>query len=336
MIQAIIIEGLVFGIMALGVFITFRVLDFADLTVDGTFPLGSAVMAVLLLKGVNPFLAILLAFLAGCAAGSITAIIHSKLKIPGLLAGILTMTMLYSINIRILSNRANVSLLKVPTLFKDIQKLAQSIGMQSEYGILIFLILFIALTLVLINLFFHTDFGISLGALGSNPQMITSQGMNPEVIKLIGISLANGLVGVSGALVCMYQGFADVTSGTGTVVAGLASIMIGEFLLKSNKIGVLTFRVFLGSIMYRAIMFAGRQYGYLIHLTANDLKLITGVLIIVCLIISEKGKIFTIKEIKQGMGHGLGKIFPIGKKSCRGNTASSHGDSNSASKGSKS
>lgn len=289
MIQGILIEGLVYSIMALAVFITFRVLDFADMTVDGSFPLGAAVMGVLLSLGVNPFIAISISFLCGAGAGAITAVIHSKLKIPGLLAGILTMTMLYSVNLRIMGNRANLSLLKYDTLFKQIKTLA-SPYMKEEFGILIFLILAVALILILVNIFFHTDFGITLGALGSNPQMITSQAMNPEIIKLVGICVANGLVGISGALACMYQGFADVNSGTGTVVAGLASVMIGEFLLRSNKIAILTLRVILGSILYRAIMFAGRSYGYIIGLTANDLKLITGVLIIICLIISKYGK----------------------------------------------
>lgn len=295
MVQGILIEGLVYGIMALAVFITFRILDFADLTVDGSFPLGSAVVAVLLGAGVNTFAGIGLAFLAGAAAGAVTAVIHSKLKIPGLLAGILTMTILYSINLRIMGNRANISLLRVDTLFKWIKETVSPF-MSGEYGILIFMILAVAVILVLTNLFFHTDFGITLGALGSNQQMITSQAMNPETIKLIGVALSNGLVAVSGALACMYQGFADVNSGTGTVVAGLASVMIGEFLLKSNRIGLLTFRVILGSILYRALMFAGRQWGYVIHLTANDLKLITGALIIACLVISKYGKGFSLKK----------------------------------------
>ena len=299
MIQGIVIEGLVFGIMALGVFITFRVLDFADLTVDGSFPLGSAVMAMLLTAGVNPLFAMTAAFAAGGVAGAVTAVIHSKLKIPGLLAGILTMTMLHSINLRIMGNRANVSLLRVDTLFRSISDFASSF-MPGEYGILLFLALFTLIVLVATNLFFHTDFGITVGALGSNQQMITSQGMNPEVIKLLGVSLSNGLVGVSGALAAMYQGFADVNAGTGTVVAGLASVMIGEFLLRSNKIELLTLRVILGSILYRAIMFSGRQYGYLINLTANDLKLITGVLIIGCLVISKygNGRLFSRKGKK--------------------------------------
>lgn len=288
MIQGILVEGLVYGIMALAVFITFRVLDFADMTVDGSFPLGAAVMAVLLTAGMNPLLAILIAFACGALAGAITAVIHSRLQIPGLLAGILTMTMLYSVNLRILGNRANLSLLRVSTLFNDITDLAGRF-MPAEYGVPIFLALIVAAILLLVDVFFHTDFGITLGALGSNPQMITSQGMNPETVKLIGICLSNGLVGVSGALASMYQGFADVNSGTGTVVAGLASVMIGEFLVRSNRIEVLTFRVILGSILYRAIMYAGRRYGYVINLTANDLKLITGVLIVACLIVSKYG-----------------------------------------------
>ncbi len=288
MIEGILVEGLVYGIMALAVFITFRVLDFADMTVDGSFPLGSAVMAALLTAGANPLLAMLAAFACGAAAGAVTAVIHSKLRIPSLLAGILTMTMLYSINLRVLSNRANLSLLRIDTLFKNIVSLTEGV-IPGEYAILLFLVLAVGVILALTDLFFHTDFGITLGALGSNPQMITSQGMNPETVKLVGVSLSNGLVGISGALAAMYQGFADVNSGTGTVVAGLASLMIGEFILRSNRIEVLTLRVFLGSVLYRAIMFAGRKYGYRVGLTANDLKLITGLLIIASLVVSKYG-----------------------------------------------
>lgn len=297
MIEGILVEGLVYGIMALAVFITFRVLDFADMTIDGSFPLGSAVMAALLSAGANPAIAMLAAFCAGSAAGAITAVIHSKLRIPSLLAGILTMTMLYSINLRVLSNRANVSLLRVDTLFKSIVSAFEGV-IPGEYAILAFLVLTVAVLLILVDMFFHTDFGITLGALGSNPQMITSQGMNPETIKLIGVSLSNGLVGFAGALASMYQGFADVNSGTGTVVAGLASLMIGEFLLRSNRIEILTLRVFLGSILYRAIMFSGRTWGYRVGLTANDLKLITGLLIVACLIVSKYGhkRLFSRKE----------------------------------------
>lgn len=286
MVESIIIEGLIYGIMVLGVFITFRILDFADLTVDGSFPIGASIMAILLLKGINPFFALAAAFFGGLVCGLITAIIHTKLKIPGLLAGILTMTMMYSISLRIMSNRANISYLKIPTLFSKMQKLFANY-LSPEMAILLFSLVTVVFILIILNAFFTTDFGLSMGALGSNPQMIISQGMNPEIIKAVGIALSNGLVAFSGALASMYQGFADVGSGSGIVIAGLASLMIGEFLIKSNRINLLTIRVILGSILYRALMYFARSYGYLIKMNPNDLKLITGLLIIICMIISK-------------------------------------------------
>lgn len=285
MIEGILIEGLIYGLMVLGVFITFRILDFADLTVDGSFPLGAAIMAVLLIKGVNPVAAILLSFAGGMTAGLITAVIHTKLKIPGLLAGILTMTMLYSVNLRIMSNRANLSLLRVPTVFTWLHEVTGKF-MNPELAIVLFLVTVVLIAKILLDLFFHTDFGLTMGALGSNPQLIISQGMNPEIIKGVGICIANGLVAAAGAFASMYQGFADVGSGTGIVVSGLASVMIGEFLIRTNKISLLTLRVVLGSIVYRMLMYFARSYGYLINMSANDLKLITGLLIVICLIIS--------------------------------------------------
>jgi putative tryptophan/tyrosine transport system permease protein len=285
MIEGILIEGLIYGLMVLGVFITFRILDFADLTVDGSFPMGAAIMAVLLIKGVNPVIAILLSFAGGMLAGLITAVIHTKLKIPGLLAGILTMTMLYSVNLRIMSNRANLSLLRVPTVFTWLNDVTGKF-MNPELAIVLFLVAVVLIAKILLDLFFHTDFGLTMGALGSNPQLIISQGMNPEIIKGVGICIANGLVATAGAFASMYQGFADVGSGTGIVVSGLASVMIGEFLIRTNKISLLTLRVVLGSIVYRMLMYFARSYGYVINMSANDLKLITGLLIVICLIIS--------------------------------------------------
>ncbi|HPX25285.1 MAG TPA: ABC transporter permease [Treponemataceae bacterium] len=285
MIEGILIEGLIYGLMVLGVFITFRILDFADLTVDGSFPMGAAIMAVLLIKGVNPVIAVLLSFAGGMTAGLITAVIHTKLKIPGLLAGILTMTMLYSVNLRIMSNRANLSLLRVPTVFTWLHEVTGKF-MNPELAIVLFLVAVVLIAKILLDLFFHTDFGLTMGALGSNPQLIISQGMNPEIIKGVGICIANGLVAAAGAFASMYQGFADVGSGTGIVVSGLASVMIGEFLIRTNKISLLTLRVVLGSIVYRMLMYFARSYGYLINMSANDLKLITGLLIVICLIIS--------------------------------------------------
>jgi putative ABC transport system permease protein len=288
MIAGILTEGFVYGIMVLGVFITFRVLNFADMTVDGSFPLGAAIMAVMLTKGLSPMAAVFIAFAGGAAAGLVTSLIHTRLRIPDLLSGILTMTMLYSVNLRVMSGRANLSLLKVPTLFSKISGWAEAF-MPPQWAVVIYCLFIAAAIKIVLDLFFHTDFGLSLGALGANPQLVISQGMNPDVIKMAGICLANGLVGVSGAFTAMYQGFADVNLGSGMIVSGLASLMIGEFLIRSNKISMLTLRVILGSVLYRGLMYLARNYGYRVHMTANDLKLITGLLIVACIIISKTG-----------------------------------------------
>ncbi|MDR3144638.1 MAG: ABC transporter permease [Treponema sp.] len=288
MVEGILIEGLIYGIMVLGVFITFRVLNFADMTVDGSFPLGAAIMAVMLIQGLPSILAIGIAFAGGALAGLITSLIHTRLKIPDLLSGILTMTMLYSVNLRIMSNRANLSLLRIPTLFSQITGWAEAF-MPPQIAIVVYCVILALIIKVVLDLFFHTDFGLSMGALGANPQLIISQGMNPDVIKMCGICLANGMVAVSGSFAAMYQGFADVNLGSGMIVSGLASLMIGEFLIPSNRITFLTLRVLLGSILYRGLMYFARNYGYYINMTANDLKLITGLLIILCIIISRNG-----------------------------------------------
>ena len=288
MIEGILIEGFIYGIMVLGVFITFRVLNFADMTVDGSFPLGACILGVMLSKGAPFSLALLLACAGGAAAGLVTSLIHTRLKIPDLLSGILTMTMLYSINLRVMSSRANLSLIKIPTLFSRISEWASAF-MNGQWAIVIFCLLTIAAIKFLLDIFFHTDFGLCLGALGANPQLVISQGMNPDVLKITGICLANGLFGIAGAYAAMYQGFSDVNFGAGMIVSGLASLMIGEFLIRSNRIASLTLRAVLGSILYRGLMYFARNYGYYINMTANDLKLITGLLIIGCIVISKSG-----------------------------------------------
>jgi putative ABC transport system permease protein len=174
--------------------------------------------------------------------------------------------------------------------------------MPSQWALVIYCVIIVAVIKVILDLFFHTDYGLSMGALGANPQLIISQGMNPDMIKMSGICLANGMVAVSGSFTAMYQGFADVNLGSGMIVSGLASLMIGEFLIRSNRISMLTLRVILGSILYRALMYLARNYGYYIHMTANDLKLITGLLFILCIIIS-KGGFFTGKR-KRGSPRG--------------------------------
>jgi putative ABC transport system permease protein len=291
MIEGILVEGLIYGIMVLGVFITFRVLDFPDLTVDGSFPLGAALMVQCLLLGVNGWLALLVAFFGGVIAGIVTALIHNHLKVPNLLAGILTMTMLYSINIRILGNRANVPIIDQKTILSDISsRLSGTIP--DEYILMLFFVIVALVVKLLIDLFFRTDLGMTIGAMGNNEQMIISQGINPKTLKTIGLGLSNGLVAVSGAFAAQYLGFADVGLGQGIIISGLASVMIGEFLImKSNRIGVLTLCALAGSILFHAVLYVGRYYGYVIHMTPNDLNLIKGLLIIILLIVTQSRKL---------------------------------------------
>ena len=291
MIEGIFVEGLIYGIMVLGVFITFRILDFPDLTVDGSFPMGAAIFVQCCLSGYNLWLALLFAFAGGVLAGVVTALIHNHLKVPNLLAGILTMTMLYSVNIRIMGNRANVPLLNQDTILTKINA-ALSPYIPEDYIVLVF---FIAVSLIikfLIDIFFRTDLGLTLGAMGNNEQMIISQGVNPKTLKTIGVGLSNGLVAISGAFAAQYLGFSDVGLGQGIIISGLASVMIGEFLvMKSNRIGVLTFCALAGSVLFQAVIYLGRYYGYLINMTPNDLNLIKGLLIILLLLVTQSGKL---------------------------------------------
>jgi len=297
--EGIFVEGFIYGIMALGVFITFRILDFPDLTVDGSFPLGAALMATFILQGYNLWLALLFAFIGGVGAGCVTALIHNKLKVPHLLAGILTMTMLYSINIRVLGNRANVPLMRSVTILTQVEKALNGI-FSKEISLFLFFLITVVLIKFLLDLFFRTDMGLTLGALGNNQQMIISQGINPEYLKIIGVGISNGLVALSGAFAAQYQGFADVGLGQGIIISGLASVMIGEFIFRSNKIMILTLNVILGSIIFKGVMYFGRFYGYYINMTPNDLKLITGLLVIGCLVATNIKKLKKVKKKKDG------------------------------------
>jgi len=291
MIEGILVEGLIYGIMVLGVFITFRVLDFPDLTVDGSFPLGAALMVQCILLGTNIWLALLVAFVGGVLAGVTTALIHNHLKVPNLLAGILTMTMLYSINIRIMGNRANVPVLKEETILSSVTAMFGD-SIPEEYILLIFFLIVVIIIKVLVDLFFRTDLGMTMGAMGNNEQMVISQGVNPKTLKTIGVGLSNGLVAISGAFAAQYLGFADVGLGQGIIISGLASVMIGEFLvMKSNRIGVLTLCAIAGSVLFHGVMYLGRYYGYLIQMTPNDLNLIKGVLIILLLVVTQSKKL---------------------------------------------
>ncbi|MGV8075461.1 MAG: ABC transporter permease [Syntrophobacteraceae bacterium] len=272
-------QGLVYALMVLGVYLTFKVLDFPDLTVDGSLPLGAAVTGALIVRGHDPFLGLAVATVAGGLAGCVTALLATKLRISSLLAGIITMTALYSINIRIMG-RPNLTLINQPTIF-DVLK---------SFNIPQYLIaptVFLIITLcikVIIDLFLHTQIGMALRATGDNPQMIRSQGLNTDLMIVLGVGLSNALVAFSGGLLAQSQGFADVGMGIGTIVAGLASVILGESLLGARTVARQTLSAVVGSLVYRlAIALALTSPLRFLRLTPSDLNLITAVLVAVCL-----------------------------------------------------
>ncbi|NLM36867.1 MAG: ABC transporter permease [Firmicutes bacterium] len=272
--QGTVEQGLVFGLLAMGVYLPFRVLDFPDLTVEGSFPLGAAVSAALIINGTNPFLATGLAMLSGVVAGMITGIINTKLKIAGLLAGILTMTSLYSINLRIMG-RANIPLLRETTILTVLK----GWGFPDRYLALTVFTLLVFLVKLLLDYFLYTEIGMALRATGDSPVMIESLGGNTNHIKILGLGLANGLVALSGALTCQYQGFADVGMGIGMIVIGLASVIIGEVVIRTSKIIYATFGVIVGSVIYRLAIAVALQLGF----APTDLKIVTALLVILAL-----------------------------------------------------
>ncbi len=266
-------EGMAFVLLAMGVYITFRILDFADLTVEGSFPLGAAVAAKSIVSGLNPVLATIFAFLAGCIAGMITGIINTRLKIAGLLAGILTMTSLYSINLRIMG-KSQISLFRKPRIFDGLERL-----FGSDYGTLISLIIIVFIVKILLDFFLHTEFGMSIRATGDNPVMIETLGINTDFIKIFGLALANGMVALSGALFAQYSSSADVQMGMGMIVVGLASVIIGEVFVRTSKIPFATSGVILGAVLYRFAIAVSLRLGF----DATDLKIVTAVLVIIAL-----------------------------------------------------
>ncbi len=273
-------QGCVYGIMVIGVYLTFRILDFPDLTVDGSLPLGAAISAVAITHGVNPFLSLLLALAGGFFAGMATAVLNTKFRILHLLASILTMIALYSINIRIMAG-PNVALLGSATVFDAVT----AFGVPTHYAGLIIFGGFAVLVVAVVVWFLGTEIGQAILATGDNPQMITSLGVNTHAIIILGVGISNALVALSGALVAQNQGAADVGMGIGTIVAGLASVIIGETVFGARTIARAFIAALLGSILYRlAIALAlGLEIGGF-KFNPSDLNLITAVLVVIALI----------------------------------------------------
>ena len=268
-------QGLLWAIMALGVFLTFRVLDIADLSVEGTFPLGAAVAATLIDAGHSVWFAMLIALIAGCIGGTVTALLTTKLKIPALLSGILTMIGLYSVNLLIMG-KATVPLLRAEPVFTLTEDL---FGVSSVVATLIVGLIATTVVGVIMYWFFGTVLGTAIRATGCNPQMARAQGINTNVMVILGLLISNGLVALSGALVAQSNGFADVGMGTGTIVIGLASVIIGEVLFGTRSFKNWLISVVLGSVVYRAVIAIVLELG----MPPNDLKLFTAVLVAIAL-----------------------------------------------------
>ncbi|MGI6359229.1 MAG: ABC transporter permease [Bacillota bacterium] len=266
-------QGLLFGIMALGVFISFRVLRIADLTVEGSFPLGGAIAAMMLAKGEAPLVATLAAVAGGAFAGVITGLLISRLRIVPLLSGIITMTALYSINLRVMG-RPNITLLGMSTVISSFSRWLGLPGQALPFALSVAALLILALLWL-----FGTAWGTAMRATGENEDMVAALGVDSGGMKVWGLCLANALVALSGALVAQYQGFADVGMGVGIVVAGLAAVIIGEALLGGLTVGRALMAVMAGSICYRLIIALALRAG----LAPTDLKLITAALVVLAL-----------------------------------------------------
>lgn len=282
-------QGLLWSILAIGVYITYKILDYADLTTEGSYPLGAAVAAQMILGGANPFVATFVSMLAGMAAGFVTGFLNTKLKIPSLLAGILSMTGLYSVNLRIMG-KANLPLLKQDTVISIVSKM----GFDTSTAVFVVGIVAVLVVILILWWFFGTEKGFAIRATGDNSNMIRALGVNTNSMVILGLVISNGLIALSGGIMAQYNGYADVGMGTGTIVIGLASVIIGEVLFGHSSIIRSLFAVVLGSILYRIIIAFVLSKG----LVPTDLKLLSSVLLAVCLslpLIKEKIYNFTEK-----------------------------------------
>lgn len=276
-------EGLIYAIMALGVYITYKILDFPDLSVDGTFPLGAAVTVMLILKGVNPFLTLFLAFLTGAFAGCITGIIHVKFKVRDLLSGIIVMTALYSLNLRI-AGKANVPIFSQETIFENVWLESMVPEALEPYLVALILLVIVVVCKILLDLYLNTRSGFLLRAAGDNDVLVTSLAKDKGMVKILGLAIANGFASLAGCVYCQQKGFFEISTGTGTMVIGLASVIIGMKLLKRFNSVKATTAVITGSVVYKACVSIAIAMG----MAASDLKLITAVLFLVILVVSNR------------------------------------------------
>lgn len=273
-------QGLLWSILAIGIHITYRILNISDLTSEGSFTLGAAIFASLLMMDISPIIALIMALISGSLAGLVTGILTTKLHIPSLLSGILSMTGLYSINLRIMG-KANIPLNQKTTLLTEIKNL---LGFAKDRDAAIILGLIVALVIIIILVwFFNTEFGYAIIATGSNEKMIRANGINSDFTKIAGLMIANALIALSGALVCQYNGYADVGQGIGAIVVGLASVIIGEVIFKNRSFLLSLIGIVSGSVIYRIIVAIVINANFI---SANDMKLFTSIIVALALYIA--------------------------------------------------
>lgn len=270
--------GLIYGIIGMGIYLTFRVIDFPDLTCDGSFVLGAAISSIMIKYGYNPYLSLLLAVLGGMAAGSVTGILNCYFKVTDLLAGILVAFMLYSVNLHVMGGIPNVSLLDSKTIFPT-----TTITIYGDWAISMALVYLAIISIVLVSAFtwlLSTNLGLSLRAIGQNKRLCLNGGVNVKWMIILGVALGNGLIALGGALFSQQQGFGDLNSGLGTIIAGFAAVIIGEKILPFRSIWVKLLSCVVGSIAYRIVTSLALNTDFL-HLQTSDFNLIAGILIIV-------------------------------------------------------
>lgn len=277
-------QGFIYAILALGVYITFRILDFPDMSVDATFPMGAAITAVLISKGVPPILTLPVSLLCGALAGAVTGFIHVKLHVRDLLSGIIVMTGLYSINLHI-AGRANVPLFNFSTLFKNGFSASLPAGIAPYYPVLLLFLLALVCK-ILMDLYLSTRSGFLLKATGDNPTLVASLAEDSGKVKILGLSIANALVSLSGCIMCQYQRYFDISMGTGTLVLAVASVILGMQLLRPLRFLGATSAVILGSVLYKGCVALALSLG----LSPFDLKLITAALLLVIIVVGGKNR----------------------------------------------
>ena len=276
-------QGMIYAIMALGMYITYKILDFPDMTVDGSFPLGASLSAVLISQGMNPYLTLLLSFAAGLMAGTITGLIHVKLQVRDILASIIMMTALYSVNLRI-AGKANLPIYNYDNIYNNSLTNHLLGGALSPYKNLIIIAIIVVIVKCVLDWYLKTKSGYLLKAVGDNETLVTSMGIDKGKIKILGLAIANGLVSLSGSMFAQQQRFFDASMGVGTAVIGLASVIIGTALFGQISVFGFSISVILGSILYKGCVAAAIRIG----LQSTDLKLVTAVLFLLILVLSSR------------------------------------------------